>query len=73
MCSRYDAHLILSAVKPRHGKITVIPKNMECSTSFTINDVTFIDSCQFMQFMREASTSYPATRAKTNSGRPEKI
>ena len=48
MCSGYDAHLILSAVKPRHGKITVIPNNMEHYTSFTINGVTFIDSCQFM-------------------------
>ena len=45
---RYDTHLILSAVKPRHGKITVILNNMECYTSFAISDVTFIDSCQFM-------------------------
>ena len=48
LCSGYDAHLILSAVKPRHGKITVISNNMERYTSFTINDVRFIDSCQFM-------------------------
>ena len=25
----YDAHLILSAVKPHHGNITVIPNNTE--------------------------------------------
>ena len=48
LCSGYDAHLILSAVKPRHGKITVIPNNMKCYSPFTTNDVTFIDSCQFM-------------------------
>ena len=48
LCSGYDAHLILSAVKPRHGKITFIPNNMERYTSFRINDVTFVDSCQFM-------------------------
>ena len=48
LCSGYDAHLILPAVKPRHGKITVILDNMECYMSFTINDVMFIDSCQFM-------------------------
>ena len=48
MCSGYDAHIILSAVKPRDGKITVIPNNMEHYMSFTINDVTFIDSCQFI-------------------------
>ena len=48
LCSGYDAHLILSAVKPRHEKITIIPNIMECYTSLAINDVTFIDSCQFM-------------------------
>ena len=48
LCSEYNGHLILSSVKPRHRKITVIPNNMECYTSFTINDVTFIDSCQLM-------------------------
>ena len=48
LCSGYDTHLILSAVKPRHGKITVIPNNMERYTSLKINDVSFIDSCQFM-------------------------
>ena len=41
-------HLILSAVKPCLGEITVIPNNMEGYMSFTINNVTFIDSCQFM-------------------------
>ena len=48
MCSGYDAHLILSAVKPRHGKFAAIPNNMEHCTSFTINDVTFMDPCQFL-------------------------
>ena len=44
----YDAHLILSSVKPRHGKVTVIPNNTERYTSSTIGDVSFIDSMQFM-------------------------
>ena len=48
LCSGYDAHLMLSAVKPRHGKIVVIPNNMERYTYFTMNYVTFIDSYQFM-------------------------
>ena len=48
MYSRYDTHLTLSVVKRRHGKITVIPNNMERYTSFTINDITFIGSCQSM-------------------------
>lgn len=44
----YDAHLILSAVQPRHGAVTCIPNTNEKYTSFTVGDVTFIDSCQFM-------------------------
>ena len=49
----YDAHLILSAVKPRHWKISVIPNNTEKYTSFTIRDVTFIDAMQFMMSSTE--------------------
>ena len=45
----YDAHLILSAIKPHHGEVKCIPNNMEKYTSFTVGGVTFIDSCQFMQ------------------------
>ena len=45
----YDSHLILSAVKPRHGTVSCIPNNSEKYTSFSIGGVTFIDSCQFMQ------------------------
>ena len=44
----HDAHLIVSAVKPRHGEISVIPSNTGKYTSFTIGDVTFIDSMQFI-------------------------
>ena len=44
----YDAHLIMSAVKPRHGKITCIPTTDEKYITFTIGGVTFIDSFQFM-------------------------
>ena len=52
-------HLILSTVKPRHGKITVIPNNMDRYTSFTISEVTFIDSCQFMlSFFGKLSSTF---------------
>ena len=44
----YDAHLILSAYKARQWEVTCIPNTNEKYTSFTIGDVTFIDSCQFM-------------------------
>ena len=45
----YDSHLILSAVKPRHGEVKCIASNTEHYTSFSIGGVTFLDSCQFMQ------------------------
>ena len=34
--------------KSRRGEITAIPNNLERYTLFTINDVTFIDSYQYM-------------------------
>ncbi|XP_066933765.1 uncharacterized protein [Clytia hemisphaerica] len=49
----YDAHLILSAVKARHGKVTCIPTNTEKYITFTIGDVRFIDSQQFMPLALE--------------------
>ena len=44
----YDAHLILSAVKPEHGLISIIPNNTERYISYQIGDIIFKDSCQFM-------------------------
>ncbi|XP_066933395.1 uncharacterized protein [Clytia hemisphaerica] len=44
----YDAHLIMSAVKQRHGEITVIPTNTEKYISFSIGGLRFIDSFQFL-------------------------
>ena len=38
----------MSAVKPRHGDISVIPNTDEKCTSIKIGEVTFIDSFQFM-------------------------
>ena len=58
-CDQDMTHLILSTVKPRHGKITVIPNNMDRYTSFTISEVTFIDSCQFMlSFFGKLSSNF---------------
>ena len=45
--------LILSAAKPRHGKISVIQNNAEKYTWFTISDVTFIDSLPFIMLSIE--------------------
>ena len=50
MCSGYDAHLTLSAVKPHHGKITVISSNMERYMSFTIK-VTITLQCHIHRLM----------------------
>ena len=38
---------MISAVKPRHGKVTVVPNNSEKYITFTIGDVTFKDSYAF--------------------------
>ena len=58
--------MILSAIKPRHGKVTCIPNTSEKYTSFSIGNVTFIDSCQFMQSSLDKLVSnldeYPETR-----------
>ena len=45
----YDGHLLIAAVKKRHGKITVIPTTTEKYISFTIGDVVFKDSLAFTQ------------------------
>ena len=45
----YDAHLLMSAAKPRHGKITCVPTTTEKYISFTIGDVVFKDSYAFTQ------------------------
>ena len=45
----YDAHLLMSAVKKRHGKITVIPTTHEKYISFSIGDICFKDSYAFTQ------------------------
>ncbi|XP_066916398.1 uncharacterized protein [Clytia hemisphaerica] len=44
----YDSHLILSAIKPEHGKTFCIPQSSEKYIGFSIGDITFIDSFQFM-------------------------
>ena len=44
----YDAHHIMSAVKPRQGDISVIPNTDEKHTSIKIGEVTFIASFQPM-------------------------
>ena len=45
----YDAHLLISAVKPRHGEVSVVPSTSEKYITFTIGDVSFKDSCAFTQ------------------------
>ena len=44
----YDAHLILSAVKRCHGKLNCIPSNSEQYVSFSIDNIIFKDSQQFL-------------------------
>jgi hypothetical protein len=44
----YDAHIIMSALGKQKGKINCIGQNMEKYISFSLNNLRFIDSLQFM-------------------------
>ena len=44
----YDGHLIMQAISKVEGNITCIPNNMEKYISFSINQLRFIDSAQFL-------------------------
>ena len=43
----YDSHLIIKAIKERHGPVRVIPTNMEKFMSFSVGQLQFIDTMQF--------------------------
>ena len=43
----YDSHLLIQAVKERHGDVRIIPNNMERYLAFSIGRVQFLDSLQF--------------------------
>ena len=45
----YDAHLLIPAAKPRHGKIKCIPNTAEKYISFSIGDIIFKDSLAMTQ------------------------
>ena len=53
----YDAHLLISAAKKRHGKIKVIPNTTEKYISFTIGDIVFKDSFAFTQASLDSLSS----------------
>ena len=44
----YDSHLIMQSISKIEGKITCIPNNMEKYISFSLDNLRFIDSWQFM-------------------------
>ncbi len=44
----YDAHIIVNAIKPRHGRVRVLANNDERYISYTVGCITFKDSMQFM-------------------------
>ena len=43
----YDAHMIIRALKPRHGKVRIIPTNMDKYLSIQVGRLLFLDSFQF--------------------------
>ena len=43
----YDGHLLIRALKPRHGRVRVIPTNFEKYLAIQVGRVHFLDSFQF--------------------------
>ena len=47
-CMRnYDGHMLIRALKPRHGKVRIIPTNFEKYLAIQVGRVLFLDSYQF--------------------------
>ena len=44
----YDSHLLMQAISKVDGKISCIPNNMEKYISFSLDQLRFIDSAQFL-------------------------
>ena len=44
----YDAHIIMQGVRKHHGKLNVIPTNLEKYIIFSIAPLKFLDSMQFL-------------------------
>ena len=44
----YDGHLIIHAIQTRHGRVRVIPTNIEKYLAFSVGQLQFLDSYQFM-------------------------
>ena len=47
-CKNYDTHLIVQAIKEKHGQVRVVANNMEKYVTFSIDRLKFVDSCQLM-------------------------
>ena len=44
----YDGHLIIHAIQRRHGRVRVIPTNIEKYMAFSVGRLQFLDTYQFM-------------------------
>ena len=44
----YDSHLLLQAISKVEGKISCVPNNTEKYVSFSLGQLRFIDSAQFL-------------------------
>ena len=44
----YDGHLIIHAIQKRHGRVRIIPTNIEKYMAFSVGQLQFLDSCQFI-------------------------
>lgn len=62
---QYDEHLILKSLKAG-DKVHCIPNNMEKFLSFSINDLVFIDSFQFLNSSLESLVETLKTQGENN-------
>ncbi len=57
----YDGHLLISELTQKDGNISVIAKSLECYMSFTIGNLKFIDSLNFLSSSLSALVDNCAT------------
>ena len=70
----YDSHLLMQAISKVEGKVTCIPNNTEKYISFSLGQLRFIDSAQFLlaSLDRLVSANQPEAFRATAKYEPDK-
>ena len=69
----YDSHLLMQAISKVGGEITCIPNNTEKYISFSLKQLRFIDSAQFLlaSLDRQVTSNKPESFHITNTFYPD--